>query len=175
MKNNYLFDFADKLDCLISEINKLNAKVRLYRKNSSKFNFDFNVKFTISPDCFENLRNYLYEKIEEGSVYNKKIVDLKREFAKEYLYLIFKIKQEIRRIEDFQEKEMNRIVYQKIYAAKYEFELKQINRYRKKIKKACFTINIQKTRGYKKKAQQEICYIAQRRVFTTDYYSIICN
>ena len=52
MKNNYLFDFADKLDCLISEINKLNAKVRLYRKNSSKFNFDFNVKFTISPDCF---------------------------------------------------------------------------------------------------------------------------
>ena len=28
-------------------------------------------------------------------------------------------------------------------------------------KKACFTINIQKTRGYKKKAQQEICYIAQ--------------
>lgn len=130
MKNNYLFDFADKLDCLISEINKLNAKVRLYRKNSSKFNFDFNVKFTISPDCFENLRNYLYEKIEEGSVYNKKIVDLKREFAKEYLYLIFKIKQEIRRIDDFQEKEMNRIVYQKIYAAKYEFELKQINRYK---------------------------------------------
>lgn len=130
MKNNYLIEFVEKLDCLMSEINKLNAKIRLYRKNSSKFNFDFNVKFTMSPNYFENLRNYLYEKIEEGSTYNKKIVDLKREFAREYLYLIFKMKQEIHRIDDFQEKEMNRIVYQKIYAAKYEFELKQINRYK---------------------------------------------
>lgn len=129
MRNNYLIDFISKLDCLISEINKLNAKIRLYRKNSIKFNFDFNIKFTISPDYFEKLRNYLYEKIEEGSVYNKQIVDLKRKIAREYLYLIFKMKQEIHRIDDFQEKEMNKIVYQKIYAAKYEFEQKQINRY----------------------------------------------
>ena len=46
MKNNYLIDFIQKLDFLISEINKLDAKIRLYRRNSSKFGFEFDVKFS---------------------------------------------------------------------------------------------------------------------------------
>lgn len=129
MKNNYLIDFAYKLDSLISEINRLDAKIRLYRKNSNKFDFEFNVKFLMSPDYFEKLRNYIYSKAEENHGYDKQIVDLKRQIAKDYVSLVLRIQHEISRIDAFQEQEMNTIVYKKIYAAKYEYEMRQIEKY----------------------------------------------
>lgn len=128
-ENNYLINFVSKLDSLISEINRLDAKIRLYRKNSNKFDFDFNVKFLISPDYFEKLRNYIYSKIEENYGYDRNIVNLKRQIAKDYVPLILRIQHEISRIDAFQEQEMNKIVYKKIYAAKYEYEMKQIDKY----------------------------------------------
>lgn len=130
MKNNYLIDFVGKLDSLISEINRLDAKIRLYRKNSNKFNFEFNVKLLMSPDYFEKLRNYIYSKIEENCGYDKAIADLKRQISKDYVPIILRIQHEISRIDAFQEKEMNAIVYKKIYAAKYEYEMKKAEKYK---------------------------------------------
>lgn len=129
MKSNYLIDFTQKLDFLISEINKLDAKIRLYRRNSSKFGFEFDVKFFISPMYFEKLRTFIYGKIEEGSAYDRDIVNLKREIFKEYMYLMMKVKQEIARIDSVQEKEMNQIVYKTIYDAKFDYEMKNLNSY----------------------------------------------
>ena len=129
MKNNYLIDFIQKLDFLISEINKLDAKIRLYRRNSSKFGFEFDVKFFISPVYFEKLRNYIHEKIEQGSPYDRDVVNLKREMFKNYMCLMMRIKQEIARIDSVQEKEMNQIVYKAIYDAKLNYERKSLNSY----------------------------------------------
>lgn len=124
MKNsNYLIDFLYKLDCLISEINKLNSKIRLYKNNASIFGISYNVKFSIEPDYFLKLRDFLHDKIDKGSAYDKKIVDLKRKFQQEYLYLKISIRKEIQRIEQAQEKEMNRVVYKAIYFAKWENEI----------------------------------------------------
>ena len=55
--SNYLMDFLRKVDVLISEINKLNSKIRLYQKNSNTFGIPFDVKFSISPDNFIKLRD----------------------------------------------------------------------------------------------------------------------
>lgn len=121
--SNYLMDFLYKTDVLISEINKLNSKIRLYQRNSNTFDIPFEIKFSISPDTFVNLRNFLHDKIEEGSNYNKEIVDLRREFLRNFSYLIIKIEQEIARIENFQENEMNKIVYAAICNTKIKNEM----------------------------------------------------
>ena len=121
--SNYLIDFSHKLDCIISQINKLNSKIRLYQKNSEIFGMNFYVQLNISPDYFLKLRDFLHKKIEEGSNYDKRIVDLKRNFAREYSYLMIKIGKEIKRIENTQETQMNSIVYNQIYKLKWENEI----------------------------------------------------
>lgn len=121
--SNYLMDFLYKTDVLISEINKLNSKIRLYQRNSDTFGIPFDVKFSISPDTFVNLSNFLHNKIEEGNIYDRDIVNLKREFSKQFSYIIVKIEQEIARIEDFQESEMNKIVYAAICNTKIKNEM----------------------------------------------------
>ena len=84
MSVNYLIDFLYKLDCLISEINKLNSKVRLYQKNAKKFDIAFDVKFYISPNYFNKLREFLKVKIDNGSAYDRDIVNLKRNFFRNF-------------------------------------------------------------------------------------------
>lgn len=127
--SNYLMEFLYQVDILISEINKLNSKTRLYQKNAKNFDINFNVRFSISPDNFLRLRDFLQQKIEEGNCYNREIVNLKRNFFKEFSYITIKIEQEIARIEDVQEKEMNKIVYKAIYVARYENEINLRNSY----------------------------------------------
>ena len=113
--SNYLMDFLYQVDNLISEVNKLDSKIRLYQKNSEIFGMDFDVKFSISPDYFVKLREFLQDKIEYNNCYDRKIVNLKRNFSKEFAYIVVQIENEIARIDKLQEKEMNKIVYKKIY------------------------------------------------------------
>lgn len=127
--SNYLMDFLYQVDVLISEVNKLNSKIRLYQKNAKFFDMPFDVKFSISPEYFVKLREFLQQKIENGNCYERDIVNLKRNFAKEFRYIIVKIENEISRIDSFQEKEMNRIVYSALYKARFEREIIQRNSY----------------------------------------------
>lgn len=121
--SNYLMDFLHHVDILISEINKLNSKIRLYQKNSEIFDINFDVKFSISPDYFIKLREFLQNKIEYENCYNRDIVNLKRSFSKDFTYIIVKIENEIARIDKLQEKEMNKIVYKAVYKARFENEI----------------------------------------------------
>lgn len=121
--SNYLMDFLRKVDVLISEINKLNSKIRLYQKNSNTFGIPFDVKFSISPDNFIKLRDFLHEKIENGNYYDRDIVNLKRDVSKQFSYIVVKIEQEIVRIDNFQEQEMNKIVQAALYNAKIKNEI----------------------------------------------------
>ena len=121
--SNYLMNFLHKVDVLISEINKLNSRVRLYQKNSITFGIPFDVRFSISPDNFIKLRDFLQEKIENGNYYDRDIVNLKREVSKQFSYIILKIEQEVVRIDNFQEQEMNKIVQSALYNAKIKNEI----------------------------------------------------
>lgn len=121
--SNYLMDFLHKIDVLISEISKLNSKIRLYQKNSNTFGIPFNNKYSISLEYFERLRDFLQEKIENGNCYDRKIVNLKRKFSRDFSYIVLKIEQEIVRIDNFQEQEMNKIVYSALYNAKIKREI----------------------------------------------------
>lgn len=121
--SNYLMAFLHKVDVIISEINKLNSKVRLYQKNSDIFGIPFDVKYIILPDNFIRLRDFLQKKIEDGNYYDREIVNLKREFSKQFSYIVLKIEQEIVRIDNFQEKEMNKIVQASLYNAKIKNEI----------------------------------------------------
>jgi len=129
LKENYLIEFVEKLDVLISLISRLEDKINLYKKNSIKFGFEFDVKFDMSPLYFIKLREYINKKIEDGCVYDRNIVNLKREFLRQYKYLIQNIKKEVSRINLVLEREMNKVVYKYIYEAKYEYEMKQVNLY----------------------------------------------
>ena len=125
--SNYLVKFLRDVDILISEMDKLNGKIRLYRKNCNMFKINYSVNFTISPDSFVNLRNFLAQKIDENIGYDKKIVDLRREFLRNFDFLMKSIKKEITRINDIQELELNSIVYKAVYDAKVENEIKLRN------------------------------------------------
>ncbi len=127
--SNYLMDFLYQVDNLISEVNKLDSKIRLYQKNSEIFGMDFDVKFSISPDYFVKLREFLQDKIEYNNCYDRKIVNLKRNFSKEFAYIVVQIENEIARIDKLQEKEMNKIVYKKIYKSRFENEINLRNSY----------------------------------------------
>lgn len=121
--SNYLIEFLHKVDILISEIDKLNSKVRLYQRNSGIFGIPFSAQFSISSDIFVKLREFLHDKIEDGNYYDSEIVNLKRNFSREFSYIVMKIEQEIVRIDNLQEKEMNKIVYSMIYNAKIKNEI----------------------------------------------------
>lgn len=121
--SNYLMDFLHKVDVLISEINKLNSKIRLYQKNSNTFGIAFDVRFSISPDNFIKLRDFLHEKIENGNYYDREIVNLKREVSRQFSYIVVKIEQEIVRIDSVQEQEMNKIVNATLYNARIKNEI----------------------------------------------------
>lgn len=121
--SNYLMDFLHKVDVLISEINKLNSKIRLYQKNSNTFGIAFDVRFSILPDNFIKLRDFLHEKIESDSYYDREIVNLKREVSRQFSYIIVKIEQEIVRIDSIQEQEMNKVVNAALYNAKIKNEI----------------------------------------------------
>lgn len=121
--SNYLMDFLHKVDVLISEINKLNSKIRLYQKNSNTFGIAFDVRFSILPDNFIKLRDFLHEKIENGNYYDREIVNLKREVSRQFSYIVVKIEQEIVRIDSVQEQEMNKIVNATLYNARIKNEI----------------------------------------------------
>jgi len=129
MKENYLIEFTEKLDVLISLMNKLESKINLCKQTSVKFGFEFDIKFNISPLYFIRLRDYINKKIEDGCAYDRNIVNLKRDFLRQYRYLIQNIKREISRINLILEKEMNKVVCKYIYEDKYEYEIKQANSY----------------------------------------------
>lgn len=125
--SNYLVKFLYDVDVLISEINKFNSKKRLYKMNSEKFGIEYEVKFSISPDYFIKLRDFLQKKIEHGCYYDRNIVNVKREFSRELPYIKMKIQEELIRINYVQEKEMNRVVRKAIYDSKIENENKIIS------------------------------------------------
>lgn len=125
--SNYLVNFLYDVDVLISEINKFNSKKRLYKANSEKFGIEYDVKFSISPDCFIKLRDFLQKKIEHGCYYDRSIVNVKREFSREFPYINMKIQEELVRINYIQEKEMNKVVKQAIYDSKINNENKIIS------------------------------------------------
>ena len=122
--SNYLVDLLNKVNSLISEIDKLDSKIRLYKKNCKKFGISYDVQFSISPEYFIRLRDFLTNKIENYYGYDKKIADLRREILKTYSGIISNIKNEISRIDYEQEIQMNEIVYRKIYDSKIENEIK---------------------------------------------------
>lgn len=125
--SNYLVKFLYDVDVLISEINKFNSKKRLYKVNSEKFGIEYEVKFSISPDYFIKLREFLQKKIEHGCYYDKNIVDVKREFSREVPYIKMKIQEELIRINYVQEREMSKVVRQAIYDSKIDNENKIIS------------------------------------------------
>lgn len=127
--SNYLVCFLNQVDILISEIDKLSSRIRLCKNNSKTFNLQFKSKLTISPEYFISLRNFLTKSIEDDIGYNRKIVELKREFSRSFKTIIRTIEKEISRIEDFQETEMNSIVYKAVYDAKISYENKLIELY----------------------------------------------
>lgn len=123
--SDYLFDFLYNVDVVISEINKLNSRTRQYQNNSKIFGIDYAVKFSASPDYFIKLRNFLEMAIDNHAGYNKKIANLKRDFSKNYLYIVNSIQREIARIDYIQETHMNKIVYKAVYDAKISNENKK--------------------------------------------------
>ena len=127
--SNYLVDFLCDLNELISEIDKLNSKQRLYQKNCEVFGMAYDVRFSISVAEFVKLREYLHSKIESGNAYDKKVVNLKREFSRNKPYLMIKIEQEILRIEEKEKAQINKLVYKAIYQSKIENELNQMGSY----------------------------------------------
>ena len=76
--SNYLVKFLYDVDVLISEINKFNSKKRLYKANSEKFGIEYDVRFSISPDYFIKLRDFLQKKIEHECCYDRNIVNVKK-------------------------------------------------------------------------------------------------
>ena len=122
--SNYLVSFLQDVDVLISEINKLESKIRLYKSNCEKFNMNFDVKFSLSKDMFVTLRKFLAEKIENYYGYDSKIVNLRREFLKNYGDIIRNIHNEIYRIDYIQELQLNGIAKEYIYKTKLQNELK---------------------------------------------------
>lgn len=125
--SNYLVEFLYDVDVLISEINKFNSKKRLYKVNSEKFGIEYDVNFSISPDYFIKLRDFLQKKIEKGCYYDRNIVNVKREFSREIPYIKTKIQEELIRINYVQENAMNKVVRQAIYDSKIENENKIIS------------------------------------------------
>lgn len=121
--SNYLIDFLQKIDVLVSEINKLESKTRLCQKNAKIFGFKVESRFSISPEYFVKLREFVQMKIEHGSVYEKEIVELKRNFLKEFNYIITGISKEISRIDIEQQQELNRVVRLAIYNAELDNEI----------------------------------------------------
>lgn len=125
--SNYLIEFLYEVDILISEINKFNSKKRLYKMNSEKFAIKYDVRFSISPDYFVKLREFLHTKIDSTYNYDRDIVNLKREFTRESPYIKMKIQEELIRINYIQEQEMNKVVNHAIYESKIENEDKNLN------------------------------------------------
>lgn len=122
--SNYLIAFLQDVDILISEINRLESKARLYRKNCDIFDMTYDVKFSISPDSFVGLSSFLSEKIDENFGYDKRIADLRREFLRSFSLIRSNIQREIDRIEMAQKLEMNAIVYKAVYETKISNEVK---------------------------------------------------
>lgn len=122
--SNYLLEFLYGVDVLLSEINRLDSKVRMYKRNSEMFGIDYEVKFSISPDNFSKLREFLQAKAEEGVRYDRDIINLKREFFRELPYIVTKIQKEILRIDYVQEVEMSKVVNEAIFKARVENEEK---------------------------------------------------
>ena len=127
--SNYLVKFLYDVDVLISEINKFNSKKRLYKANSEKFGIEYDVRFSISPDYFIKLRDFLQKRIDEGARYDRNIINLKREFFRELPYIVTKIQKEILRINYVQEVKMNKVVNEAILNAKIENEEKIMRSY----------------------------------------------
>ena len=127
--SNYLIEFLTELNELISDIDKLNSKQRLYQKNCEVFGMNYNVRFSISNNYFTKLRDFLHVKIDDGSRYDRKIVNLKRNFSRNKAYITIKIAQEILRIEEVEKQQINKLLYKAIYQRKIENELNQIGSY----------------------------------------------
>ena len=125
--NNYLVDFLQKVDLLISEIDKLNSRMRQYRKNAEIFGFPVEYTYTISSEYFKKLRELLENRIEANANYDSKIVNLKRIFFRELPEITEKIDIGINQIEKNQEIQMNKLVNEKIYNAKISNEYHQID------------------------------------------------
>ena len=102
--SNYLTEFLNTVDDLISRIKKLD------KKNSDIFGMNYDVRFSISPDYFVKLRSFLQESLENGYFYDKNIVNLKREFSRNFVSVSSGIERELLRIDEYQVIEMNRIV-----------------------------------------------------------------
>ena len=118
VSSNYLVNFLQDVDGLILQINKLNNKTALYRKNCEKFGINFDVKFSISPYYFNTLRDFLLKKIKDYCGYNRQIVNLRRELLRNIPFIIATIQKEIARIDYIQKSQINDIVYNAIYDAK---------------------------------------------------------
>lgn len=122
--SNYLVNFLQDVNMLISEIDKLDSKTRLYRKNCEKFGMNFDTRFSISPNHFIDLRDFLTQKIEDYYGYDRKIVNLRRDFLKNISFIMTNIQMEIARIDFEQESQMNEIVYHAVYDVKISNEIK---------------------------------------------------
>ena len=127
--SNYLVEFLYGVDVLLSEINKLDSKIRMYKRNSEMFGIEYEVKFSVSPDNFVKLRDFLQKRIDEGARYDRNIINLKREFFRELPYIVTKIQKEILRINYVQEVKMNKVVNEAILNAKIENEEKIMRSY----------------------------------------------
>ena len=127
--SNYLVEFLYGVDVLLSEINKLDSKIRMYKRNSEMFGIEYEVKFSVSPDNFVKLRDFLQKRIDEGTRYDRDIINLKREFFRELPYIVTKIQKEILRINYVQEVKMNKVVNEAILNAKIENEEKIMRSY----------------------------------------------
>lgn len=127
--SNYLIELLSDLNELISEIDKLNSKQRLYQKNCEIFGMDYVVRFSISNEGFNALRDFIHQKIDEGSKYDRKIVNMKRNITRNKPYIIIKIEQEILRIEESEKNAISKLVSKAIYQSKIENELNQISSY----------------------------------------------
>ena len=122
--SNYLIAFLQDVDILISEINRLESKARLYRRSCDIFDMAYDVKFSISPDSFVELRSFLSKKIDENVGYDKKIADLRREFLRSISLIKSGIQREFDRIEMAQKQGMNAIVYRAVYESRISNEVK---------------------------------------------------
>ena len=127
--SNYLIELLYELNELISEIDKLNSKQRLYQKNCEVFGIDYSVRFSISNIEFKRLRDFVHQKIDEGSRYDRNIVNIKRNISRHKPYLTVTIEQEILRIEESEKLQITRLVNKAIYQSKIENELNQIGSY----------------------------------------------
>ena len=117
----------NKVNSLISEIDRFNAKIRVNNKNANILNIKKVQLNTILMQDAENLKNTFYSLIENSYSNDEEIEKAKQELDIKTNNLIDEIKKEIENMENSQNEEIFRKAQKLIYVAKWREKQREIS------------------------------------------------